>query len=169
VPISETLMYLFVATPEPGNPKHPTDQLHTLLKERLAEYGGIVKQLSEQIVDANDVVYRPMEVVMLPEPWHKGRVVLIGDAAHSSTPHLAEGAGMAIEDSVLLAEVLATNGQNVELALTMFEQRRAPRAKLVYDVSVRLGEWEMAQWNGQPHGDVGALMNSTYTTLMQPI
>lgn len=61
-----------------------------------------MKQLSEQIVDANDVVYRPMEVKMLPEPWHKGRVVLIGDAAHSSTPHLAEGAGMAIEDRFFL-------------------------------------------------------------------
>jgi len=169
VPLSETLMYLFVATPEPGNPRHPTDQLHTLLKERLSEYGGIVKQLSEQILDAKDVVYRPMEVVMLPEPWHKGRVVLIGDSAHSSTPHLAEGAGMAIEDSVLLAEMLAANTGNLGSALTSFEQRRMPRVKLVYDVSVRLGEWEMAQWEGKPHGDAGALMNSTYTTLMQPI
>ncbi|CAH0156970.1 FAD-dependent oxidoreductase [Pseudomonas brassicacearum] len=169
VPISETLMYMFVATPEPGNPRHPADQLHTLLKERLAEYGGIVKQLAEQIVDPNDVVYRPMEVVMLPAPWHKGRIVLVGDAAHSSTPHLAEGAGMAIEDSVVLAEVLAANSHDVESALSIFEKRRMPRAKLVYDVSVRLGEWEMAQWNGQQHGDVGALMNSTYATLMQPI
>nr|WP_265738032.1 FAD-dependent oxidoreductase [Pseudomonas aeruginosa] len=169
VPLSDSLMYLFIATPEPGNPRHPADQLHLLLKERLAEYGGILRQLREQIDDPANVVYRPMEVLMLPQPWHKGRVVLIGDSAHSSTPHLAEGAGMAIEDSVLLADMLAAGQDDLDAVLSAFAQRRLPRAKLVYDTSLTIGEWEMAQWNGQPHGDIGALMNTTYTTLMQNI
>jgi len=169
VPLSESLMYLFIVTAEPGNPRHPADQLHLLLKERLAEYGGIVKSLREQIKAAEDVVYRPMEVIMLPAPWHKGRVILIGDAAHSSTPHLAEGAGMVIEDSVVLADMLATNQAPVDAVLNAFVQRRLPRAKLVYDASLTIGEWEMAQWNGQAHGDISALMNATYDTLMQPI
>jgi 2-polyprenyl-6-methoxyphenol hydroxylase-like FAD-dependent oxidoreductase len=77
VPLSETLMYMFLVTAEAGNPRMPADQLHTLLKDRLADYGGIIGSLREQIVDTKDVVYRPMEVVMLPEPWHKGRVLLI--------------------------------------------------------------------------------------------
>ena len=105
VPLSDTLMYLLLVTSEPGNPRMPEDQLHLLLKERLAEYGGIVGRLRDQITDPTSVVYRPMEVLMMPPPWHKGRVLLTGDAAHSGTPHLAEGAAMAIEDSVLLAEL----------------------------------------------------------------
>ena len=42
-------------------------------------------------------------------PWHKGRVVLLGDAVHATTPHLGQGAGMAIEDSIVLADELAAH------------------------------------------------------------
>jgi len=169
VPLSETLMYMFLVTAETGNPRMPADQLHTLLKDRLAGYGGIIGALREQIVEPKDVVYRPMEVVMLPEPWHKGRVLLIGDAAHSSTPHLAEGAGMAIEDSVLLAEMLSTSNDDLDTTLDAFVKRRLSRTKLVYENGLRIGEWECAEWEGKPHGDIGMLMNETYTRLMEPI
>jgi 2-polyprenyl-6-methoxyphenol hydroxylase-like FAD-dependent oxidoreductase len=46
------------------------------------------------------VNYRPLEWLMLPAPWHRGRVVLIGDAVHATTPHMASGAGMAVEGRV---------------------------------------------------------------------
>src|SRR6185437_8846333 len=46
-------------------------------------------------------------------PWHSGRVLLIGDAAHAPTPHLAMGAGIAMEDAVVLGEML---DPSVELA-----------------------------------------------------
>ena len=48
-----------------------------------------------------------MNSFLLPPPWHRGRVLVIGDAAHTTTPHLATGAGIAIEDAVVLAELLA--------------------------------------------------------------
>ncbi len=41
---------------------------------------------------------------MMQKPWHVGRTVLIGDAAHATTPHLASGAGLAVEDALVLAE-----------------------------------------------------------------
>jgi 2-polyprenyl-6-methoxyphenol hydroxylase-like FAD-dependent oxidoreductase len=51
--------------------------------------------------------------------WHKGRGVLIGDAAHASPPHMGQGGAMAMEDVVVLAEVLcATDG--VESALAAY-------------------------------------------------
>lgn len=170
VPLSETLMYMFLVTAEPGNPRLPADQLHVLLRERLAEYGGIVGRLREQVTDPTAVVYRPMEVMALPHEWHKGRVLLIGDAAHSGTPHLAQGAAMAIEDAVLLAEMLA-HCSDVEDTLKAFEERRRPRALLVYETGLKLVEWEMAEFSGHPDPEAnpGALFMRAYAQLMQPI
>lgn len=170
VPLSESLMYLLLVTAEPGNPRMPPDQLHALLRERLAEYGGIVGALRDQISDPAAVVYRPMEVVMLPTPWHQGRVLLIGDAAHSSTPHLSEGAAMAIEDGVLLARMLGETGE-LESILREFEQRRLPRVKLVHDQGMRLGEWELAEFRGQPDpaADPSGAMEHALRQLMNPI
>ena len=170
VPLSESLMYLLLVTAEPGNPRMPPERMHMLLRDRLAEYGGIVGTLREQIVDPEAVVYRPMEVVMLPTPWHRGRVLLIGDAAHSGTPHLAEGAAMAIEDGVLLARMLREQ-RDLESILQDFEQRRLPRTRLVYDTGIQLGKWEMAEFEGRPDPDAdhsGAL-DRALRQLMEPI
>jgi 2-polyprenyl-6-methoxyphenol hydroxylase-like FAD-dependent oxidoreductase len=46
-------------------------------------------------------------VAAVPGQWHKGRVVLVGDAAHATTAHMSSGGGMAIEDGVVLADELA--------------------------------------------------------------
>ncbi|WP_275949094.1 MULTISPECIES: FAD-dependent monooxygenase [Bradyrhizobium] len=45
----------------------------------------------------------------MPAPWHRGRVVLLGDAAHSLTPQMTSGGGMAIEDALVLAQELDRN------------------------------------------------------------
>jgi 2-polyprenyl-6-methoxyphenol hydroxylase-like FAD-dependent oxidoreductase len=170
VPLSDELMYLLLVTMEPGNPRMQSDQLHRLLRDRLQEYGGIIAELREQITDPTAVVYRPMEALLVPLPWHRGRVVLIGDAAHVGTPHLAQGAAMAIEDAVLLAELL---GRSDDLAHTLerFALRRLPRCKLVMEAGLQLGAWEMAEWNGRraPDTDHGGLLHRTLAQLMQPI
>ena len=54
--------------------------------------------------DQSRIVYRPLEALLMPRPWSKGRVVLIGDAVHATTPHLASGACIGIEDAIVLAE-----------------------------------------------------------------
>ncbi len=79
---------------------------------------------------------------MLPSPWYRGRVLLIGDAAHTTTPHLGQGAGMAIEDAVVLAELLDQN-LGLETALERFMERRFERCKFVVESSIQVGEWEM--------------------------
>ncbi|WP_052391966.1 FAD-dependent oxidoreductase [Paraburkholderia bannensis] len=170
VPLTESAMYLFLVTAEQGNPRMVTDQLAVLLRERMQEYGGLLAELRELVTDPTAVVYRPMEVVMLPQPWHRGRVLLIGDAAHSGTPHLAEGAAMAIEDSIVLAEMLE-GATSIESTLNAFWARRSPRAQLVYETGIQLGEWEQAEWRGEPA--VGAMYNEAfagaYAALSEPI
>src|SRR5262249_18824825 len=69
-----------------------------------------------------------------PDRWRDGRVVLIGDAAHAAPPHMGEGGAMAMEDAVVLAEVLAS-ASTVEDALEAYEARRRPRADWVQQQS----------------------------------
>jgi 2-polyprenyl-6-methoxyphenol hydroxylase-like FAD-dependent oxidoreductase len=60
--------------------------------------------------------------------------VLIGDAAHTTTPHLGQGAGMAIEDSLVLAEELA-GSDDVSTALARFQARRFDRCRYIVEAS----------------------------------
>lgn len=140
-PLTPTEMYIFAVIEEPGNPRFAPETLADAMRARLAGYGGILGEAATHVTDPALVVYRPLEACIMPDPWYKGRVVLIGDAAHSATPHLGQGAAMAIEDAVVLAEELA--GKETEAALKAFMQRRFERAKLVGTSSIQLGEWEM--------------------------
>lgn len=72
------------------------------------------------------IYYRPPV-----ETWHRGRVVLLGDAAHPVLPTSGTGAGMALEDSVSLAGCLARHGSDHERAFAEFQARRWPRTTRV--------------------------------------
>lgn len=147
VPLSPVLMYIFIVTHEPGNPFMAVEGLAQKMRDRLSEYGGRVAALREQIVDDRAVVYKALDHLLLPAPWYKGRVVLIGDAAHATTPHLAQGAAMAVEDAVLLAELLARDAPLTEL-FEEFMQRRFERSRLVVETSAQLVNWELQTWEG---------------------
>lgn len=170
VPLSNDLMYLFLVTMEPGNPRMPQDRLHEVLRDRLSEYAGIVGSLREQITESAAVVYRPMETLLVSPPWHRGRVIMIGDAVHAGTPHLAQGAAMAIEDAVLLADLLGRQKDTLE-TLEQFAVRRYARCELVMNAGLQMGAWEMAEWRGARCEDTdhGGLMARTVAQLMLPI
>ena len=68
--------------------------------------------------------------------------MVIGDAAHATTPQLASGAGMAIEDGLVLAEEVVA-ADSVVTALEAFAERRYPRCRLVVDSSIQLGKLEL--------------------------
>jgi 2-polyprenyl-6-methoxyphenol hydroxylase-like FAD-dependent oxidoreductase len=144
VPLSDNLMYMFSTSHEPENPWYPPEQLAELMRERIGNIGGLVGSLREQITDSRQVVYKPMEVVFVDEPWFKGRVLLIGDAAHATTPHLGQGAGMAIEDALVLSMELTADG-SMEDKLQRFMNRRFERCKFISEKSVLAGDREMAR------------------------
>ena len=64
------------------------------------------------------------------DSWVNGRVILVGDAAHATSPNMAEGAGMALEDALVLADCLQRR-EAVPAALSDFEARRRPRTDWV--------------------------------------
>jgi 2-polyprenyl-6-methoxyphenol hydroxylase-like FAD-dependent oxidoreductase len=164
-PLSKDLMYMFVTSAEPGNPRMPEAQLAELMRERLAEFGGILGRLREQITDPKQVVYKPMEVIFVPAPWYRGRVVLMGDAAHATTPHLSQGAGMAVEDAVVLSELLAEDAP-VEALLSRFMQRRYERCKFIVESSIQVGDGEM---RGAPQADRSAIVKKMMEVTAQPL
>lgn len=151
-PMREDLMYMFIVSAEPGNPWMEHDHLAEQMRARLEGFTGFIAELGEQIVDNDGVVYKPMEVSLLNDPWYKNRILLIGDAAHASTPHLAQGAAMAIEDAVLLGKLMRQD-RPVEALLQEFMSRRFNRAKFVLDSSVQIGIWEMESWDGIENPD----------------
>jgi 2-polyprenyl-6-methoxyphenol hydroxylase-like FAD-dependent oxidoreductase len=140
MPVSNDQMYLLLVTNEPGNPWMPPESLDRLLRERLRSFTApIVTAIRDQIVDPSKVIYGPIEEVILPPPWYRGRVLLIGDAAHASGPHVSQGATMAIEDAIVLAELVG-QGLPAEFVLGQFMGRRYARCKFVQDVSRQVGD-----------------------------
>jgi 2-polyprenyl-6-methoxyphenol hydroxylase-like FAD-dependent oxidoreductase len=142
VPFTRAEMFVFVVTKEPDNPRIPVEARRHLLVERLSHYrGSVIPAVREQLPPSEHIVYTPLEEVVMPLPWHRGRVLLVGDAAHASTPHVAQGAAMAIEDAVVLGEILGRmEGNLVADALERFTERRYRRCKFVQEHSRRVGE-----------------------------
>ena len=165
-PVSQDEMYLFLLQNVPGNPRMPEDQWPALLAEQLRGFGGELGAIREMLDPSARINYRPLEKLLLPQPWHRGRAVLIGDAAHATTPHLASGAGLAVEDALVLAELLASDVVALDEALRRFTARRYERCRMVVENSVRLGELEM---NRAPGPEQAALQRASMMALTEPI
>jgi len=94
----------------------------------LSEFSLPLSPLLLSIPPQNPVHFGRVEQVVMDD-WVKGRVVLIGDAAHASSPSMAEEASMAMEDALVLAEALATS--DITDALATYMRRRKPRVDWV--------------------------------------
>ncbi len=143
-PLSSELMYILTIEkpPEGAAVRLPTEGLAATYRERLAQFGGPIAAHRELIVDDDAVVYRPVESVLLERPWSRGRVVLIGDAAHATSPHCGQGAAQAIEDGIVLTQELDRH-DDVHVALAAWEERRYERCRMVKEGSEAIGRWEI--------------------------
>jgi 2-polyprenyl-6-methoxyphenol hydroxylase-like FAD-dependent oxidoreductase len=150
-PVSRDQMYMFVTEDRPRNESIAPAKFLPMLKSLLAPFTARqVATILEHLNDESLIVYRPLESLLLPRPWHKGRVLLIGDAVHATTPHLASGACIGMEDAVVLADELRGPGSIAE-ALDRFEQRRWERCRMVVENSCRLGEIEVSDGDQSEH------------------
>lgn len=163
-PIGEDLMYLYCLVPSerPERPD-PANQLD-LLTGYLAPFGGPAVDVAEQLVDGKEVSFVTLDTIVAPAPWNRGRVVLVGDAAHSTTPHLAAGAAMCLEDSLALADELGKSDSVVD-ALAAYSGRRLDRCKFVVDSSVQLSRW---QTSPAPDANPNELMGHALHVLSEP-
>lgn len=165
-PVSQDQMYLFLTESRPTNDFVPDDQLAPALNALLCEFSApVLSDARAKLGRDSLIVYRPLEALLMPEPWFKGRAILIGDAIHATTPHLAAGAGLGVEDAIVLAEELGA-AATVDSALERFQQRRFRRAQMVVQNSLRLGEIEATGGSQQEHADI---MRASMGALAQPI
>jgi 2-polyprenyl-6-methoxyphenol hydroxylase-like FAD-dependent oxidoreductase len=139
MPISDDRLYIFGTVSEPADRWYPRAQWPALMRERFAEFGGPARQFLDQLSADSEVLYTAVEEVQAPLPWHAGRVLLIGDAAHASTPFMGQGGAMAVEDAVVLARMLASDGIG-EQTLKAFGERRFPMCRFVQEASRKVGE-----------------------------
>jgi 2-polyprenyl-6-methoxyphenol hydroxylase-like FAD-dependent oxidoreductase len=165
-PVSTDEMYLFFLDKR-DRPDHlEPGQWPAILKAVLAEFSNCpIADIRDSLTPRSRIVYRPLFALMMQAPWHRGRLVLIGDACHATTPHLASGAGLAVEDSIVLVEELA-RAPDLETGLQRFTTRRYERCRMVVENSVRLGEIEQTGGSTEEHE---RLMRESMAALLQPI
>lgn len=144
VPLSEELMYMYVTTPEPGNPRYPTEGLAQAMRDKLKNAPPVIAEYAKQITEDEDVVYKPLSWLMLEGNWYNGNTILIGDAAHATTPHLGQGAGMAIEDSLVLADELSKE-DSMNDAFDAFMKRRQERCRYIVEKSVAICKGQIGE------------------------
>ena len=165
-PVSKTHMYLFITESRPVNEHLDPARFVEHMRGLLADFPAPELQaIREQLGPDSMVVFRPLEKLLVPLPWSRGRVLLIGDAVHATTPHLASGACIGIEDALVLAEELAREA-DVPKALAAFERRRWERCRMVVENSARLGQIEVEGGDKEEHARI---MRDSLIALAQPI
>lgn len=165
VPLSDELMYMFITTAEPGDPRYPHNCLADSMRAKLQGGPPALVELGRNITDNDEVVYRPLVVTFLDGPWHKGRVVLLGDAVHACTPHLGQGAGMAIEDAIVLAEELSRS-ETPEQAFSTYQARRFERCRFIVEASQAICD---SQLGIRPPVDQTEMNKKMFEVIAEPI
>jgi 2-polyprenyl-6-methoxyphenol hydroxylase-like FAD-dependent oxidoreductase len=91
----------------------PTDRDPVRLLALFGDFAEPVPSILRKLKSFDSIHFSPIEEVVV-DNWVQGRVVLIGDAAHATSPNMAEGASMALEDALVLTQMLATRGAPAE-------------------------------------------------------
>ncbi|GLY81972.1 FAD-dependent oxidoreductase [Actinoallomurus iriomotensis] len=163
-PTGEDTLYAYLVEPSQDRSALSPEQQLAVMRDLSLAYHGPWDEIRETLTDPSRVNYTRFETHLLPVPWNRGRVVLIGDAVHSCPPTIAQGAAQALEDAVVLAELLLSR-DSVDRALwDAFHARRFGRAKTVVDASNQLAQWQL----DHIQGDVPALMKTVTDLLRQP-
>jgi 2-polyprenyl-6-methoxyphenol hydroxylase-like FAD-dependent oxidoreductase len=141
----------------------PEEQLATM-RELAGDYHGPWDEIRPTLTDPSRVNYTRFETHVLPPPWNRGRVVLIGDAAHACPPTLAQGGAQALEDAAVLAELFLARDTLDDDLWDTFTARRYDRARTVVEASNQVGQWLL----DHEQGDVPGLVRHIGDLVSQP-
>jgi 2-polyprenyl-6-methoxyphenol hydroxylase-like FAD-dependent oxidoreductase len=153
MPLADDLMYIFHIRPETADAVFRREDYASLLRDRLSQYGSYVAEVAASLNANSDIVYSPIEPILVPWPWFRGRVVIGGDAAHTSPPHLTQGAAMAAEDGYVLAREMLDGDGPIEARLLRYSQARYARSAFVYSFSY---QWMLDEQSVRTAADLEA-------------
>jgi 2-polyprenyl-6-methoxyphenol hydroxylase-like FAD-dependent oxidoreductase len=140
-------------------------EVHALFARLLDSYTApAMVELRRRLTPDAKLICRPFEWILVPEPWHRGRTILIGDAAHATTSNMGQGGGMAIEDAVVLAQCIHDAATPAD-AFANFMRRRFARVRIVVESSVELSKLEQAK---APPTDYVKFLSAALSALAQP-
>ncbi len=135
IPVDGDDVYCFASATRGG----PVEADPAWLQASFAEFPEPVRQILADIVaQPSSLFHSPVEEVRI-QRWTQGRVVLVGDAAHATAPVWAQGAAMAAEDALVLAELLTTQSDWSQVG-DEYERRRRPRIEHVQTMTDRLSK-----------------------------
>ncbi len=164
-PCAADQIYMWMLTPHEPRKDHFTPQeLFDRLKGLLADFGGNAGWIRDNMTMDDWINYRPLAAALQPAPWYQGRIVLVGDAAHATTPHLASGAGMAVESGIVLAEELE-RADTLEAGLAAYQARRFDRCRDIIETSVAVGQLQLEHGPPEEHGQ---MLERAFTRLIEP-
>lgn len=162
VPIGHGEVYWFATRNEPQNGRAESEK--ALLLEVFGDWHEPVRALIES-TPAESILRTDICDRVPVQRWSRGRVVLLGDAAHPMTPNMGQGGGQAIEDAVVLADALSRHSAIAD-AFSDYERRRVTRANGFVTKSEQLGR--VAQWqNGVAVALRSALLRATPQSAMR--
>lgn len=121
-----------------NEPFMQTDEPEGTRQKLLAHFGDWHAPIPELIQRTERIIKNSLTDRVLVGGWSKGNIVLLGDAAHPTTPNLGQGGCMAIEGAYILAKCIDRYGLSAA-AFSRYERLHFPRAKTIVDASLKLG------------------------------
>lgn len=153
-PTSDEMMYAYLVEDKQDRSALTPDESVDIMREASRGYGGPWEQIRADLGSDSRVNYTWFTAHLIDGPWNRGRVVLIGDAAHSCPPTIAQGGAQAAEDALVLCDILSRATELDDAVWQEFTARRLERARTIVDASVQLGQWQL----DHEQGDVPAMI-----------
>ncbi|WP_404429514.1 FAD-dependent monooxygenase [Microbacterium lacus] len=142
-PTGENSMYAFLVEKAEDRFGISDEDAARIMLEESRAYDGPWNSIRADLEAGAPANYTWFTKHIVPAPWNRGRVVIIGDAAHSCPPTIAQGAAQALEDALVLTELLVARDELDAELWGDFHARRLPRATAVVEASVQLGQWQI--------------------------
>lgn len=135
VPLDKNEVYLLCGQTDLDKPRYEADIMVETIKERFGHFGGLAPHYLDLIKTSEQLTYTSIEEIHLPAPWFRKNIIFIGDAAHASSPYMAQGAAMAIEDAIVLGELINQELTTNQIA-DAYMKRRYERAGFIQKKSI---------------------------------
>jgi 2-polyprenyl-6-methoxyphenol hydroxylase-like FAD-dependent oxidoreductase len=165
-PTGENSMYAFLVEKAQDRSQITDDEATAIMLEESRAYNGPWQKIRDDLASGAHANYTWFTQHLVDAPWNRGRAVIIGDAAHSCPPTIAQGAAQGLEDALVLTELLVARDAVDQALWDEFHARRLPRAQAVVAASSQLAQWQI---DGDRDADAAGLIFGIAQKMAEPV